>query len=100
MVRAAAYTVAVAVAYVLAWAGFGGSDHVGLLGRPDDWQVGYSVPKGGYPELREAGVEPVRRFLREHVGWLADRADLLTDLGGRRCCPSTSPASGTGPGCC
>lgn len=59
---------------------FGAHHYVGLLGRPAEWQVGYSLPKGGYPELRETGVEPIRAFLREHVGWLADRADRLTDL--------------------
>ncbi|AHH98440.1 FAD-dependent oxidoreductase [Kutzneria albida] len=58
-----------------------GSDHyVGLLGRPTQWQVGYTLPKGGYAAARQAGVEPIRRFLREHVSWLADRADLLTDF--------------------
>jgi 2-polyprenyl-6-methoxyphenol hydroxylase-like FAD-dependent oxidoreductase len=59
---------------------FGRDHYVGLLGGPSEWQVGYSVPKGAYPEVRAAGVEPVRAFLREHVEWLADRADLLSDM--------------------
>jgi 2-polyprenyl-6-methoxyphenol hydroxylase-like FAD-dependent oxidoreductase len=59
---------------------FGRDHYVGLLGGPDVWQVGYSVPKGEYARVRAAGVEPIREFLRTHVGWLADRADLLTDM--------------------
>lgn len=59
---------------------FGAHHYVGLLGRPDDWQVGYSLPKGGYPAVREAGVEPIHRFLADHVPWLADRAHLLADM--------------------
>ena len=59
---------------------FGTDRYIGLLGGPEEWQVGYSLPKGGYRAVREAGVEPIRAFLRERVPWLADRADLLTDL--------------------
>ena len=59
---------------------FGADHYVGLLGGPEDWQVGWSLPKGGFAAAREAGVEPIRSFLRTHVPWLADRADLLTDL--------------------
>lgn len=59
---------------------FGADRYVGLLGGPDEWQVGYSLPKGGYAAVRAAGVEPIKEFLREHVPWLADRADLLTDM--------------------
>jgi 2-polyprenyl-6-methoxyphenol hydroxylase-like FAD-dependent oxidoreductase len=59
---------------------FGAHHYVGLLGGIEDWQVGYSLPKGGFPAVRAAGVEPIRRFLAEHVGWLADRAHLLVDM--------------------
>jgi 2-polyprenyl-6-methoxyphenol hydroxylase-like FAD-dependent oxidoreductase len=59
---------------------FGADRYVGLLGGPEEWQVGYSLPKGGYAAVREAGVEPIREFLRSRVPWLADRADLLTDM--------------------
>ncbi|MFC5950504.1 FAD-dependent oxidoreductase [Pseudonocardia lutea] len=59
---------------------FGADHYVGLLGGPREWQVGWSLPKGGYPAVREAGVGPIRAFLRTHVPWLADRADLLTDI--------------------
>ncbi|GAA4545534.1 FAD-dependent oxidoreductase [Pseudonocardia xishanensis] len=59
---------------------FGADRYVGLLGGPQEWQVGYSLPKGGYTAVREAGVEPIRAFLRERIPWLADRTDLLTDM--------------------
>lgn len=60
---------------------FGAHHYVGLLGSPQTWQVGYSLPKGDYPEAKKRGIEPIRRFLREHVSWLADRAHLLDDFG-------------------
>ncbi|GAB3144668.1 FAD-dependent oxidoreductase [Amycolatopsis stemonae] len=59
---------------------FGRDTYVGVLGGVRDWQVGYSIEKGAYPDLRERGVEPIRAFLRERVPWLADRAHLLTDF--------------------
>ncbi|WP_296139847.1 MULTISPECIES: FAD-dependent oxidoreductase [unclassified Pseudonocardia] len=59
---------------------FGRHHYVGLLGGPTDWQIGYSLPKGGYPAVRSAGVEPVRRFVAEHVPWLADRVGALTSM--------------------
>ncbi|MBA8795373.1 2-polyprenyl-6-methoxyphenol hydroxylase-like FAD-dependent oxidoreductase [Friedmanniella endophytica] len=60
---------------------FGTHHYVGLLGGDDTWQIGYSLPKGGFAAAREAGVEPIRAFLREHVAWLGDRIDQLTDFG-------------------
>ncbi|GII77122.1 FAD-dependent oxidoreductase [Sphaerisporangium rufum] len=60
---------------------FGRDHYVGLLGGVDSWQVGYSLPKGGFPAAREAGVTPIRRFVAEHVPWLADRVHLLDDFG-------------------
>ncbi|WP_010229907.1 MULTISPECIES: FAD-dependent oxidoreductase [unclassified Pseudonocardia] len=59
---------------------FGERHYVGLLGGPGRWQVGLSLPKGGYPAIREAGVGYVRREVAERVPWLADRVGLLTDL--------------------
>lgn len=58
----------------------GTRSYVGLLGGEERWQVGLSLPKGGYPALREAGVEHVRREVAGLVPWLADRVGLLTDL--------------------
>ncbi|BCJ33959.1 FAD-dependent oxidoreductase [Actinocatenispora thailandica] len=57
---------------------FGRHQYVGLLGGPDSWQVGVSLPKGGYPALRDAGVATVRDVVAGQVPWLADRVQLLT----------------------
>ncbi|WIX98375.1 FAD-dependent oxidoreductase [Amycolatopsis mongoliensis] len=59
---------------------YGPESYVGVLGGVHDWQVGYSVAKGTFPRLREQGVAPIRDFVRLHIPWLADRADLLTDF--------------------
>ncbi|RZT84524.1 2-polyprenyl-6-methoxyphenol hydroxylase-like FAD-dependent oxidoreductase [Pseudonocardia sediminis] len=59
---------------------FGEHHYLGLISGPGRWQVGYSLPKGGIAAVREAGVEPIRRFVAEQVPWLADRVHLLTDM--------------------
>ena len=77
--------------------------NVWLLGRPEEWPVGYSLPKGGFAAVRAAGVEAIRRFLaRARPGWLADRAHLWATSTRRRCCRSRSRGwpGGTGRGCC
>jgi 2-polyprenyl-6-methoxyphenol hydroxylase-like FAD-dependent oxidoreductase len=60
---------------------FGRHHYVGLLGGLRTWQVGYTLPKGGYTAARKAGVRPIRNFVTTHVPWLADRIELLTDFG-------------------
>ncbi|MFI7601276.1 FAD-dependent oxidoreductase [Actinoplanes sp. NPDC049681] len=57
---------------------FGRDQYVGLLTGTQGWQVGYTVPKGGFAAAREAGVVPIRRFVATHVPWLADRVGELT----------------------
>ncbi|HEY5980392.1 MAG TPA: hypothetical protein VIT41_12230 [Microlunatus sp.] len=42
----------------------GRRNYVALLGGVSDWQIGYTLPKGGVAAAREAGVEPIRDFLR------------------------------------
>lgn len=59
---------------------FGRDHYVGLLTGTEGRQVGYSLPKGGYPAAREAGVAPIRAAVAELVPWLADRVHLLTDF--------------------
>jgi 2-polyprenyl-6-methoxyphenol hydroxylase-like FAD-dependent oxidoreductase len=59
---------------------FGRDHYVGLLAGTAGWQVGYSLPKGGYAAAREAGVDPVRRFVGEQIPWLADRVGELQDF--------------------
>lgn len=48
-----------------------------LLDRGDQWQVGYVIPKGGYQQLRAAGLEVLRQNLVEVMPQLQDRVDQL-----------------------
>jgi 2-polyprenyl-6-methoxyphenol hydroxylase-like FAD-dependent oxidoreductase len=57
---------------------FGRDHYAGVLTGTQGWQIGYTVPKGGFNAARDAGVEPIRRFVAEHIPWLADRVHLLT----------------------
>ncbi|MGH3096210.1 MAG: FAD-dependent oxidoreductase [Streptosporangiales bacterium] len=59
---------------------FGRDHYAALLTGTAGWQVGYTLPKGGYSAARDAGVEPIREFVATHVPWLADRVHLLTDF--------------------
>jgi 2-polyprenyl-6-methoxyphenol hydroxylase-like FAD-dependent oxidoreductase len=56
----------------------GGSFTV-VLGRPEDWQIGYVILKGSYAELRAAGIQTLRERLSHSVPWLASRTASLTD---------------------
>jgi 2-polyprenyl-6-methoxyphenol hydroxylase-like FAD-dependent oxidoreductase len=55
--------------------GDGGS--VALLNRGAQWQVGYSLAKGGYARLRAEGLEALRRSVALRAPWLAGRTDAL-----------------------
>lgn len=63
--------------------GLGG--HIGnralvpLIDRFDYWQVGYVIPKGGYQDLRAAGLEHLRQSFAQVVPELADRVDELKE---------------------
>jgi 2-polyprenyl-6-methoxyphenol hydroxylase-like FAD-dependent oxidoreductase len=50
-----------------------------LQNRGAEWQVGYSLPKGGYARLRAQGLDGLRRSVALRVPWLADRTDALRD---------------------
>jgi 2-polyprenyl-6-methoxyphenol hydroxylase-like FAD-dependent oxidoreductase len=50
-----------------------------MLTRPNDWQIAFIFPKGGYQRLRAAGLEALRRSIVELVPWLAGRVDSLQD---------------------
>jgi 2-polyprenyl-6-methoxyphenol hydroxylase-like FAD-dependent oxidoreductase len=52
---------------------------VALLNRGAQWQVGYSLAKGGYARLRAQGLEALRRSVGLRVPWLAGRTDALRD---------------------
>lgn len=50
-----------------------------LLDRSEEWQVGYVIPKGNYPQLRAAGLDELRRRVAELAPQLGDRVDHLKD---------------------
>jgi len=50
-----------------------------LLGRADEWQVGYAGPKGLFQRLKEGGLESLRRAVAAIVPWLADRVGDLDE---------------------
>jgi 2-polyprenyl-6-methoxyphenol hydroxylase-like FAD-dependent oxidoreductase len=51
-----------------------------LIPRPTYWQVAYLIRKGGYDEVRMAGVASLRERLARTVPFLADRTSEITDL--------------------
>jgi 2-polyprenyl-6-methoxyphenol hydroxylase-like FAD-dependent oxidoreductase len=52
---------------------------VAMLDRGDSWQMGYVIPKGGYQELRIAGLEELRKSIVNVVPELEDRIEHLHD---------------------
>jgi len=50
-----------------------------LRERSDEWQIGYVIPKGGYQQLRIAGLEALRHTIVEVVPELSERVELLND---------------------
>lgn len=57
-----------------------GNGHiVAMLDRSDQWQIAYVIRKGGYQQLRAAGLEEVRKSLVEIVPELSDRVQYLHD---------------------
>ncbi|MGI8649282.1 MAG: FAD-dependent oxidoreductase [Rubrobacter sp.] len=57
-----------------------GSGHITvLLEREDHWQCGYIIPKGGYPELRRAGIEEFREAFGRLAPDFSERTATLTD---------------------
>ena len=51
-----------------------------LLGRTDEWQLGYVFPKGDFADVRSKGIEFLRGDIATIVPWLGDRVDGITDL--------------------
>lgn len=49
-----------------------------LVDRGEQWQIGCTVPKGSYPQIRAAGLETFRQKIAELVPWLADRVEGLS----------------------
>ncbi len=57
-----------------------GRGHIlALLDRSDYWQAGYVIPKGSYQQLREAGLDALRRSITAIVPEFARRVGALTD---------------------
>jgi 2-polyprenyl-6-methoxyphenol hydroxylase-like FAD-dependent oxidoreductase len=50
-----------------------------MLQRGDYWQCAFVIPKGGYDELRGAGLEAFRQTIAAIVPFLADRVSELAD---------------------
>lgn len=57
----------------------GNGHFVVMLNREDQWQVGYVIVKGGYPQVRAEGVERLQQSLAGMVPWAADRVNELHD---------------------
>ncbi len=52
---------------------------VAMLDRGQQWQIAYVIPKGGYHEIRAAGLGALRKSLVEVVPELQDRVEYLQD---------------------
>jgi 2-polyprenyl-6-methoxyphenol hydroxylase-like FAD-dependent oxidoreductase len=50
-----------------------------MLDRGDQWQIAYVIPKGGYQQIRAAGLAALRARFAEAVPELADRIETLRD---------------------
>jgi 2-polyprenyl-6-methoxyphenol hydroxylase-like FAD-dependent oxidoreductase len=48
-----------------------------LLDRGDYWQCGYVIPKGGFDELRNRGLDVFRAGVAEIAPFMADRVDEI-----------------------
>jgi 2-polyprenyl-6-methoxyphenol hydroxylase-like FAD-dependent oxidoreductase len=58
---------------------FGPGSLLVLMDHFDHWQVGYIIRKGGYRQLRAAGLPALRRSVAELAPELADRVGHLKD---------------------
>jgi 2-polyprenyl-6-methoxyphenol hydroxylase-like FAD-dependent oxidoreductase len=68
---------------------FTGRGHLlGFLQRPEEWQVAYVIPKGGYQQVRAAGLDALRRSIVAIVT-REGQADLSARPG--------APAAGSAP---
>src|SRR6266568_1244964 len=55
-----------------------GKGHVlGMYSRGDTWQVADIIPKGGYQQLRAAGLETLRQTIAQELPQLSDRVEQL-----------------------
>ncbi|MFG1709790.1 FAD-dependent oxidoreductase [Nonomuraea sp. M3C6] len=54
-----------------------GGRAVAVINRGTYWNIAYMIRKGGYEELRGAGIQPLRDDVADLVGFLADRVGEL-----------------------
>ncbi|HZU70166.1 MAG TPA: FAD-dependent oxidoreductase [Ktedonobacteraceae bacterium] len=50
-----------------------------MLDRNEYWQMGYVIPKGGYQEIRAAGLEHLRQVIGEMLPEFAGRVDTIQE---------------------
>ena len=50
-----------------------------MLNRNDCWQMGYVIPKGGYQQIRAAGLEHLRKAIGEMLPEFADRMNTIQE---------------------
>ncbi|MGE3804924.1 MAG: FAD-dependent oxidoreductase [Gemmataceae bacterium] len=50
-----------------------------ILDRQTEWQVGFAILKGGFQQLKAAGLEELQKVMAELVPWLGNRVDLIDD---------------------
>lgn len=55
----------------------GGGHILVMLNRSDHWQMGYIIPKGGYQEIKAAGLEKLRETIAGLLPEFADRMDAI-----------------------
>ena len=60
---------------------FGQGSLLVLMDHSDYWQVGYIIPKGYYPRLKEKGISALRDSVATLAPELADRVARLRDWG-------------------
>jgi 2-polyprenyl-6-methoxyphenol hydroxylase-like FAD-dependent oxidoreductase len=58
---------------------FGLRQAVVALGRPDEWQLGVVLPKGGYQRFKKEGLDALQDAIASTVPWLRDRVRILDD---------------------
>ncbi|WP_193199604.1 FAD-dependent oxidoreductase [Nostoc sp. MG11] len=52
---------------------------VAMLNRGDEWQLAYVIPKGGYQQLRSAGLEELKKSVVEVIPEFNERIQNLQD---------------------
>ena len=57
----------------------GEGNFIVLLGRMNEWQVGYVMPQGGYQKLKKNGLDAFQNSIKVTVPWLADRVEYIKD---------------------